>query len=395
MKGEYVRLRFIAPLRGKTSPGTDLSGDVAFLPMEAIGEDGTYDQGSVRPVAEVAGAGYTYFEQGDVVRARVTPCFENAKGALVSTVAGGRGFGTTELFVFKPSERIDPRFLYYVTVSDDFTNKGTATMYGAHGVRRVDDQFARDYRVWLPSLSSQRAIVDHLDRETMRIDALVAAKKRMIALQAERLESAAAAFVDGSRSQGRTAPLWTVLRPHEVTGEPGLEVLSVYRDHGVIPKASRSDNFNKTPPDLSRYQVVSPGDVVVNKMKAWQGSIGVSEFQGIVSPDYLVCRPLIPMDRAYLHHVLRSPRLRAEFHARSEGIRPAQWRLQWDQMRLIEIPLPEADVQVRAASAQAKENARAQKVSSALRKQVELLQEHRRALITAAVTGRLDIPGAA
>jgi type I restriction enzyme S subunit len=253
----------------------------------------------------------------------------------------------------------------------------------------------RSIKVPRPPLRRQAVIADYLDRETARIDALIAAKRRMVELLDERRESSAADLVDTANALGSAVPLWTVMRPEETTDAPDLEVLSVYRDHGVIPKSSRSDNYNKTPADLSRYQVVWPGDVVVNKMKAWQGSIGVSKFHGIVSPDYLVCRMLRPIDPSFLHHVLRSPQLRVEFQARSEGIRPAQWRLQWDQMRLIELPLPDEDTQMAVVAAHAKESVRLQKLTSALLLQAELLQERRQALVTAAISGQLELPEAA
>ena len=68
---------------------------------------------------------------------------------------------------------------------------------------------------------------------------------------------------------------------------PDYEALSVYREYGVIPKDSRDDNHNATSLDTSNYKAVEPGDLVVNKMKAWQGSMGVSSHKGIVSPAYI------------------------------------------------------------------------------------------------------------
>jgi type I restriction enzyme S subunit len=124
-----------------------------------------------------------------------------------------------------------------------------------------------------------------------------------------------------------------------------MEVLSVYREHGVIPKASRTDNFNKTPEDLSRYQVVHAGDLVVNKMKAWQGSLAVSRHRGIVSPDYLVCSVSSKVHAPYLHYLLRSRRLIREFEIRSKGIRTAQWRLYWEDLADISVLLPPLDEQ--------------------------------------------------
>jgi len=147
----------------------------------------------------------------------------------------------------------------------------------------------------------------------------------------------------------KTTRLRYLLRPREVTNRTSLQVLSVYRDHGVIPKDSRSDNFNKTPEDITRYQEVCVGDLVVNKMKAWQGSVGISAYHGIVSPDYLVCSVDASVDSRFMHHLLRSTRLAAEFGARSKGIRPAQWRLYWEDLAEIPITLPSVDEQRRIA----------------------------------------------
>lgn len=140
-----------------------------------------------------------------------------------------------------------------------------------------------------------------------------------------------------------------LLRPREIVERPELTVLSVYRDYGVIPKNSRSDNFNKTPLDLSRYQEVRPGDLVVNKMKAWQGSLAVSPHHGIVSPDYLVCSISPSVDPRYLHYLLRSLPLISEYKRRSKGIRPAQWRLYWEDLADISVTLPCVEEQRRIA----------------------------------------------
>jgi type I restriction enzyme, S subunit len=172
-----------------------------------------------------------------------------------------------------------------------------------------------------------------------------------------------------------TIRLRYLLRPREVTNRINLQVLSVYRDYGVIPKDSRSDNFNKTPEDITRYQEVRVGDLVVNKMKAWQGSVGISAHHGIVSPDYLVCSVDSSINSRFMHHLLRSAPLASEFGARSKGIRPAQWRLYWEDLAEIPINLPIPDEQRRIADFLDAETARIDGLMTKRLAQISVLDE--------------------
>lgn len=110
---------------------------------------------------------------------------------------------------------------------------------------------------------------------------------------------------------------------------PGnAQVLSVYREYGVIPKDSRDDNHNVTSEDTSNYRYVRKGDFVINKMKAWQGSMAVSRYTGIVSPAYYVYKFTDDaLNRGYFHYLLRSKLYAAEFARISGGIRVGQWDL--------------------------------------------------------------------
>ncbi|MBC2933090.1 restriction endonuclease subunit S [Nocardioides sp. zg-1228] len=170
-------------------------------------------------------------------------------------------------------------------------------------------------------------------------------------------------------------------------------MLSVYRDHGVIPKESRTDNFNRTPENLGNYQLVQPGDLVVNRMKAWQGSLGVSEHRGIVSPDYEVLRPTDPAyDRRFLHSLLRSRPLIDQYALRSTGIRPSQWRLYWDEMKTIEVSLPPAAEQRAIADYLDRETARIDNLIEEQQSLVLLLRERRVATVVEALEGYEEIP---
>lgn len=173
-------------------------------------------------------------------------------------------------------------------------------------------------------------------------------------------------------------------------GHQEQELLSVYRDHGVLPKSSRDDNFNKPSEDLSGYQLVRPGDLVINKMKAWQGSVAISRHAGIVSPAYYVYRPRGDFHGGYLHHLLRSRPYIAQYAAASSGIRPNQWDLEHE--RLSEIPLlsPPRTVQGLIANFLDRKTAQIDALIGAYERLIALLEEKREAVITQATTKGLD-----
>ena len=126
-----------------------------------------------------------------------------------------------------------------------------------------------------------------------------------------------------------------------VKGCPDEPVLSLYRDYGVIPKDSRDDNHNVTSLDTSGYKVVNIGDLVINKMKAWQGSMAISDHRGIVSPAYHVCTITNKkVNRKYLHHLLRNPAYLPEYARLSTGLRIGQWDLGFDDFKKIPFLIP-------------------------------------------------------
>ncbi|HVB45648.1 MAG TPA: restriction endonuclease subunit S [Streptosporangiaceae bacterium] len=173
--------------------------------------------------------------------------------------------------------------------------------------------------------------------------------------------------------------------------QPELEVLSVYRDYGVVSKASRSDNFNRTPDGAESYQAVRAGDLVVNRMKAWQGSLGVSDFEGLVSPDYEVLAPTTnDLDPRFAHVLLRSTPMIDEYGMRSTGIRPSQWRLYWEQMRTITIPVPPLEEQRAIADYLDRETARIDMLIEEQQRLIEMLRERREATIRRALLCGLE-----
>jgi type I restriction enzyme, S subunit len=137
---------------------------VTFLPMEDLGIDQKCVSGSqVKTLSAVAG-GYTFFADGDVLLAKITPCFENGKLGIASGLTNGIGFGSSEYIVFRPSATLDKEWLYYFLSRESFREEGAARMSGAVGHKRVAKEFIESYPIPLPPLSEQRRIVAILDQ---------------------------------------------------------------------------------------------------------------------------------------------------------------------------------------------------------------------------------------
>ena len=133
------------------------------------------------------------------------------------------------------------------------------------------------------------------------------------------------------------------------TGYGDKELLSVYRDYGVIIKSDRDDNSNRPGESLDDYQLVKLGDLVLNKMKTWQGSLGISAYEGIVSPAYFVYEPQGEFDSRYMHYLLRSQPSIDYYGAHSKGIRVNQWDLQPEYLDKMKVRFPPLEYQQRIA----------------------------------------------
>lgn len=185
-------------------------------------------------------------------------------------------------------------------------------------------------------------------------------------------------------------PLWALFRRHKLTGFTDEQLLSVYRDYGVIPKASRDDNFNKQSDDLDSYQLVQVGDLAINKMKAWQGSVGISRYKGIVSPAYHVYAPNHSEAPQYLHHLFRCNEYITGYLANSKGIRVNQWDLEPQQHSRMSVLLPPIQEQNLIAQFLDYEITRIDALIKEQQRLTELLKEKRQAVISLAVTKGLD-----
>ena len=174
---------------------------------------------------------------------------------------------------------------------------------------------------------------------------------------------------------------------------PAEQMLSVTITKGVIRQqalladSSKKDSSNQ---DKSAYKLVRPGDIAYNKMRAWQGAIGVSDYQGIVSPAYVVQRPREGADSRYFHYLLRTPAFAKEAERCSYGITSDMWSLRPEHFKMIYgclPPLPEQAAIVRFLD---HADRRIRRYIRAKQKLIKLLEEQKQAIIHRAVTRGLD-----
>ncbi len=390
--------------------------EVSFVPMEAVGEHGGLDLSRTKPLAHVAN-GFTYFRDGDVVVAKITPCFENGKGALANGLVNGIGFGTTELHVLRKTPAVVDRFLFYVTMSDAFRRLGAAEMYGAGGQKRVPESFIENLPHPLPPLPEQRAITAFLDGETARIDALVATNERLIELLQEQrtalITRAVTTGLDpnvpmkdsGVEWLGEIPTHWEVKRikwaAQMVSGHTPDKKVESYWQGGDIPWVSLADTGHLREVDyIATTEVMTTSDGIAHSSAhilpagtvifSRDATIGLCAITGAgmaVSQHFIgwVCSPRLQPE--YLLLVLRSMTQELERLTMGATVRT----IGMPDVKSLAIPIPPLPEQEKIVRHVLEHRAQLDSLVAKIRDAIARLKELRTVLISAAVTGKIDV----
>ncbi|MBQ7872610.1 MAG: restriction endonuclease subunit S [Clostridia bacterium] len=261
-----------------------------------------------------------------------------------------------------------------------------------------------------PNLEEQSRIVSFLDNQCSEIDTLISdiqsqietleQYKRSVITEAvtKGLNSNAEMKDSGIEWIGMIPSHWYVdkIKYHLKRNEPrnpgNVQVLSVYREYGIIPKDSRDDNHNVTSEDTSKYKYVRPGDLVINKMKAWQGSLAVSKYEGIVSPAYFIYNFTDEkFNKQYFHFLVRAC-YKEEFRRISGGIREGQWDLPaeaFENVLVLLPPIEEQNIIVDYLDAKCSE---IDACINTKKEQLSTLESYKKSLIYEYVTGKKEVP---
>jgi type I restriction enzyme, S subunit len=191
----------IKPSKSEAKRKLKDADSVSFVPMEDLGIDQRFlEPKSERKLGLVAGS-YTYFAEGDVLLAKITPCFENGKLGIARGLTNGIGFGSSEYIVFRPSAELSNEYLYYFLLQDSFRAGGIRTMSGAVGHKRVSKEFIECCKIPLPPLSEQQRIVAILDEAFAGLATATANTEKNLQNARELFDSHLASIFDAEDAQ--------------------------------------------------------------------------------------------------------------------------------------------------------------------------------------------------
>lgn len=350
------------------------------------------------------------FEASDILYGKLRPYLAKVH------VAERPGEAVGDFHVLRAHQAdVVSQYVAYQLLTREMVSQLNGSTFGAR-MPRVGWDFMGSVSFAFPPPAEQAAIAAFLDRETGKIDALVEAQTRLIELLKEKrqavishavtkgLDPAAPMKDSGVEWLGQVPAHWEVVPLRACLGErvekntqgTNENYLSLVAGRGVIPYADKGDIGNKKPEDLSKCKLVEPGDIVINSMNFGIGSFGRSTYAGICSPVYVVLRDIgrgVEMDFASQLFATRA--LQTYAQSFGNGILAHRSAIGWDTLKGISIGLPplaeqrEIIARVRILSAQTEEMIKAAEHASSL------LRERRAALISAAVTGKIDVRGLA
>lgn len=418
-KWRQVRLRYVADLNPPVR--ADLLAipetEVSFLPMEAIGEDGSLRLDRTRPVNEVRN-GYSYFEDGDIVFAKVTPCFENGKGALMRGLVERAGFGTTEITVLRPRPGTEARFLNYVLQSERFRQLGAGAMTGAGGLKRVPEEFTRDFSAAWPDTGEQERIANFLDEQTARTDALIAEKERLVDAVGKLFKARlGTAVVEGLGGLGGLRNAYEA-GFDKVRDDWALVPLKhlAFAVGGMTPSKDRKDFWQGTipwvsPKDMKRFIIhdtqdhISEGAVEETSLKrqpvdsvlivvrgmilAHTFPVAMNAVPVTINQDMKALRPKGRVSAAYLAWMLRG--LQPLVLSLTEESAHGTKALRTEQLFNQAMPVPSADEQCALVNAFERWEMESSELATHLLDHIARLREYRSSLISSVVTGQLDV----
>ncbi|WBA14315.1 restriction endonuclease subunit S [Salinivibrio proteolyticus] len=316
---------------------------------------------------------------------------------------------STGFAVIRPNKKLHKGYAAYCLRANGFIKEVVARSVG---VSYPAINASELVGISVPSLPvvEQTQIANFLDHETAKIDTLIEKQQQLIKLLKEKRQAVIShAVTKGLNPQapmkdsgvewlGEVPEHWDALpakRFFRLVAEPApqnndYELLSVYTDIGVRPRKELEQKGNKAS-TTDGYWMVKEGDIIVNKLLAWMGAVGYSAYSGVTSPAYDILRATKDLNPKFYHYLFRTKLANMEFKRWSRGIMEMRLRLYFDELGRITMPFPPKHEQDLIVMEIEKMESLYDQLISKSEMQISLMQERRTALISAAVTGKIDV----
>lgn len=348
---------------------------------------------------------YKVCESGDLVMNRM-----QAWSGMFAA-ASMNGLVSPDYTVFRPFEPNSVKYLEHLLKTPYMVTQFAQRSKGiGSGFNRLYTADFGDCTAPIPPQDEQAAIVRYLDHADDIINRYISAKEQLIVLMEEQcqviihqavtqgLDPCVSFKPSPSHLIGDVPEHWqirsfsSIAQPKSITGHDELELLSVYLYLGVI-KFSDADErrTNPTSQDLSNYQLVEPGDFVLNNQQAWRGSVGISDLRGIVSPAYLVLSLSEDLHPQFANLLFRDRAMVHQYVIASRGVGTIQRNLYWPHLKQIIVPVPPRKEQHQIVEHAIGHTNKVNAAIGATRRQIELINEYRARLVADAVTGQIDV----
>ncbi|WP_440872247.1 restriction endonuclease subunit S [Vibrio diabolicus] len=305
---------------------------------------------------------------------------------------------------------VNKAFFKHIFRSEDVQKQIKDNTQGGAMQNLVATDIFKSVSFTVPSYEEQQKIANFLDHETAKIDTLIDKQEKLIELLKEKRQAVISHAVtkglnpdapmkdSGVEWLGDVPEHWEVLptkRFFRLVAEPstknhGKELLSVYAAIGVAPRKDLEQKGNKAS-NTDGYWSVKKGDIIVNKLLAWMGAVGYSDYDGVTSPAYDILRKTKDINPKFYHFLFRQEFTQSEFKRWSRGIMEMRLRLYFEELGRIMMPVPPKNEQDKIVAEIESMNATFVKIEDKATKQIELMKERKTALISAAVTGKIDV----
>lgn len=374
-----------------------------FAPMEKLKTDSLITD--ITTIASETSGSYTYFKEGDILVAKVTPCFENRNIAIAKNLINGIGFGSSEINVVRVSKKANRRWFFYLFLSSEFIETGASKMAGAGGLKRIPSLFLETFSFAFPPISEQTAIVSYLDTKISQIDQKInlldqkaiqygKLKQSLINETVTRgLDKSLQMKASGVDWIGSVPEHWEIQRigtafeeRSEKVNDTDYPPLSVSMA-GIVPQM---DSVAKTDNNDNRKRVAI-GDYVINSRSDRRGASGISIYDGSVSVISIVLSPKRKFFGKYLHHLFRSYSFIEEFYRVGRGIVDDLWTTRYSVMKSIEFSYPTYDEQKQIADYLDEKTEHIDRIITTINSQIDQLKNLRKTLINDVVTGKINV----